>query len=99
MKQDLNELYRLESDGTPAYTKQEILDGIIVMNNQDQGYWSSSIRKDYPNPLLVKLCQQLWRHKEDIIIIAEVWNSFTQENREINIIKSGMIPRLYHIPI
>ena len=38
---DLEELYRLESDGSPAYGEQEILDGEVVIQQENCGFWGS----------------------------------------------------------
>ena len=52
----------------------------------------------YPNPFMVKLCKTFWSHYKDFLILAESMTATGFEGREINIIKSGPIPRVYNLP-
>jgi hypothetical protein len=60
MEPDLEELTRLDVDGTPAYTAQQILDGEIVIRNENFGFWNTNTVESYSNPFFVKLCKTLW---------------------------------------
>jgi len=99
MRLDLSELYHRDCDGTPAYSAQEIFEGEVVLNDMDCGYWSSNAKKRFPNPFLVRFCKAIWQKFPHFMIISEDWNSFGTYDRQINLIKSGTIPRVYDLPI
>ncbi len=69
-----------------------------MLSDEDCGYWTSTLKNKYPNPLLVKLCKSLWKVKKDFLVIAEAWTTHG-EYREMSIIKSGPIPRVYFMPV
>ena len=67
---DLNEmLHEQMEDGkmTRHYSNFEIINGEVVLPNQECGYWNSfvldennSINNIYPNPLFIKLTKNIW---------------------------------------
>ena len=94
----MEELMRLDVDGKPAYTAQELMFGEIVIKNENNGYWGSNTMEHYPNPFFVKMCKQIWREFPQFIIVAECWGGFMFENRQTILARSGVIPRLYKLP-
>ncbi|CAK79065.1 unnamed protein product (macronuclear) [Paramecium tetraurelia] len=97
---DLDEMYRKDTDGNQAYSNKQIFSGEICLQNEDCGYWGSSVKNLYPNPFLVKICKSLWSKFPNFLIVAEAWGAMgEQEEREINLIQSGVIPRLFKLPI
>lgn len=78
---DLKELNRVECDGNPAYTKEEIFQGDIILSEEQCGYWQSSFSNHYCNPFFVKLCKKLWQMFPDFLIIGEEWGSQAQAKR------------------
>jgi hypothetical protein len=60
MELDLEELMRLDVDGVSAYTALDLMNGEIVIRNENYGYWNTSTLEKYPNPFFIKLCKKLW---------------------------------------
>ena len=99
MEVDTAELYRIDIDGKPAYTPLEILNGEIVMPNVENGYWDTDNCESYANPLLIKLTKSIWNLYPDFIFIGECWLNEKFSQRHVSLTKSGIIPRLYTLPI
>ncbi len=98
MENDLEELMRLDVDGTPAYNPLDVLNGEIVIRNENHGYWNTNTMEHYPNPFFIKLVKKLWLLNPNFIIIAECWGGFMFESRQIILTRSGVIPRLFKLP-
>ena len=96
---DLDELNRKDIDGEPAYTSEEIMAGEIVIRNENHGYWNTNIKETYPNPFLIKMFKKIWQEKPNFMIIGECWGGFMFENRQIIMARSGIIPRLFKLPV
>ena len=93
-------MYRKESDQSYSYQKKNIFNGDIVIMGEDWGFWGSKLKETYPNPFLIKLSRHLWKFLPDFLIISEVWGQVRGfDSREISIIQSGPIPRLFKLPI
>jgi len=46
------------------------------------------------------MCKRLWERYSDFLIIGEAWGCMDVcEEREITLIQSGIIPRLFKLPI
>ena len=93
------EMYRKDPDGQYHFNTQEIFDGKVVLRNEFFGYWQSSARYKYANPLFFRLCKELWKYFPDFIIVADVWSGSGLEDRVPCIPRSGPIPRLYQLPV
>lgn len=96
---DIEELERKDTDGTPAYEVEDIFFGKIIKPKTISGYWSTEARLKWANPFLTRLCRTLWQNNPDLLIIGETWGGQGYENREIYLMRSGIIPRLYKIPL
>jgi hypothetical protein len=81
MEPDLDELYRLDDDGKPAYTPMEILDGEVVLRNENHGFWNTNSMEQYPNPFYIKMCKKLWEKNPNLMIISECQGGFMFEHR------------------
>lgn len=93
------EMLRIDIDGTPAYTDEQILSGKIVLPNEEAGFWTTDRADHYPNPLLVKLTREIWKVKPDFIFVGECWsNKEKYKQRHVTLLKCGIIPRLYSLP-
>ena len=99
MELDEYEMYRRESDGKAAYTDKEILNGEVVIKNENHGYWNSTKVDTYPNPIFIKLCKKLWAEFPQFYFVAECWGGTLFENRQGILARSGVIPRLFKLPI
>ena len=99
MELDTAELYRIDVDGQPAYDSLDKFNGEIVMPNLESGYWDSDLSETYANPLLIKLTKSIWNYFPNFIFIGECWQNEKFSQRHINLTKSGVIPRLYTLPI
>ena len=99
MELDLEELNRMDIDGVKAYTPEDIMNGEVVLRNENYGYWNTSTMEHYANPFFVKLCNKLWEKFSDFIVIGECWGGYMFENRQIILSRSGVIPRLYKLPV
>lgn len=42
METDLEELKRLDVDGVPAYSPLDLMNGEIVLKNENFGYWNTN---------------------------------------------------------
>jgi hypothetical protein len=99
MEPDLEELERHDLDGEPLYTPEDLMNGEVVIRNENFGYWNSNNMETYPNPFFVKLCKRLWLENPNFLIIGECWGGYMFEHRQIILARSGVIPRLYKLPI
>ena len=95
---DMEELTRLDVDGEPAYTPLDVLNGEIVIRNENCGYWNTNTMETYANPIFIKMCRKLWEEIPDFMIIGECWGGFKFENRHILLSRSGIIPRMFKLP-
>ena len=99
MEVDSAELSRIDSDGSTAYTHSDIINGEIVVPNTEKGYWDTENCDYYANPFLVKLTKSLWNDFPNFIFVGECWQNDKSEKRHINLIKSGVIPKMYNLPM
>jgi len=99
MELDEYEMYRHEADGRPAYTEKEILNGEVVIKNENHGYWNSTKVDTYANPIFIKLCRKLWAEFPEFHFVGECWGGSSFENRQGILARSGIIPRLFKLPI
>jgi exo-beta-1,3-glucanase (GH17 family) len=60
MEIDLEELTRLDVDGEPAYTPEDVMNGVIVLRNENYGYWNTNTMEQYANPFFIKMAKQIW---------------------------------------
>lgn len=81
MEVDLEELMRLDVDGVPAYTPLDVLNGEIVIRNENHGYWNTNSMETHANPFFNKMCRKLWEELPDFMIIGECWGGYKFENR------------------
>jgi hypothetical protein len=87
MSLDKGELLRKDVDGQRHYEPSEVLEGAVVIANNEAGYWSTREARTYPNPLLVKLCRALWKVDPDFSVVGEChWA------RSGALMRSGVIP-------
>lgn len=42
MEIDLEELTRLDVDGEPAYSPEDVMNGVVVLMNENYGYWNTN---------------------------------------------------------
>ena len=98
LEPDIEELIRLNVDGEPAYTAEDLMNGEIVVRNENHGYWYTNSMELQANPFFVKLCRALWRQNPDFMILGECWGGFMFEHRQIILARSGIIPRLFKLP-
>ena len=42
MEPDVEELTRIDVDGEPAYSYEDLLNGEIVIRNENHGYWNTN---------------------------------------------------------
>jgi hypothetical protein len=73
--------------------------GEIVIRNENHGYWNTNVMESYSNPFFSKLCKKIWKLKPNFMIIGECWGGFMFEHRQIIMARSGVIPRLYKMPM
>ena len=99
MELNTYEMYRIDNDGKPAYTPLEILNGEIVMPNSESGYYESDNCEKYANPLLIKLTREIWNESPEFIFLGECWLEEKYSQRHVNLVKSGIIPRMYTLPV
>jgi starch synthase len=99
MEPDVEELTRIDVDGQPAYTAEDFMNGELVLRNENHGYWNSNNMETYPNPFFIKMCKKLWLQNSDFMIIGECWGGFMFEHRQIILARSGVIPRLFKLPV
>jgi hypothetical protein len=98
MEVDLEELMRLDVDGQPAYTPMDVLNGEVVIRNENWGFWNTNSMETYANPFFVKLCRRIWEQQPDFMVVGECWGGFKFENRHILLSRSGIIPRMFKLP-
>jgi len=60
MQIDTEEMYRQDTDGVRSYSNVDILNGEIVKRDEDTGYWNSNLVDSYANPMLIKICKEVW---------------------------------------
>ncbi len=99
MELNTYEMYRIDNDGQPAYTSMEILNGEIVIPNSESGYWESDNCEQYANPLLIKLTRDIWNQFPEFIFLGECWLEEKYSERHVSLVKSGIIPRMYTLPV
>ena len=99
MEPDLEELRRLDIDGEPAYTVEDLMAGEIVIRNENHGYWNTNVMETYANPFFIKLARKVWKHRPNFMLIGECWGGFRFENRQIIMARSAVIPRLFNLPV
>ena len=99
MELDVSEMYRIDIDGKYAYSPLEILNGEIVIQNSESGYWDTDNCDSYSNPLFIKLTKKIWHENPEFVFIGECWLNEKFSQRHINLTKSGIIPRMYTLPI
>jgi len=95
-------MYRMDVDGVAAHNDREIFEGEVVIQDENCGYWQlkSKGKGQYPNPLYVKLCMEIWSRYPQFLIICDAWaDSEEFGNRDQEIIESGLIPRKYDMPL
>lgn len=98
MEVDSEELLRKDTDDQPAYTPADLLNGEIVIRNENCGYWNSNAMETYANPFFIKMCRKVWEVLPDFMMIGECWGGFKFENRHIFLSRSGIIPRMFKLP-
>jgi hypothetical protein len=57
METDIEELMRLDVDGMPAYSPTDIMNGEVVLRNENFGYWNTNSMERLPNPFFIKMCK------------------------------------------
>ena len=67
--------------------------------NSESGYWQSDLCELYANPLLVKLTREIWNNFPEFIFLGECWQEEKYSQRHISLVKSGIIPRMYTLPL
>ena len=89
MALDVDELFRVEADGEPAYTSREILEGKVVLSDTEIGYWDTRLSRSYPNPFLIKLVRGMWEHHAEFSIFGDCcWG------RGGSVARSGVVPHV-----
>jgi len=48
--------------------------------------------------MLIRFCKTLWQKFPELLLIGEAWGGQGYEDRELQLIRSGVIPRLFKIP-
>ena len=99
MEADSGELTRNDPDGNPSYTQIDIINGEIILPNAEKGYWDSDFSEVYSNPFLVKLTKKIWNEFPNFIFVGECWQNEKSDKRHISLIKSGIIPKMYNLPM
>jgi starch synthase len=99
MEIDAAEMYRNDIDGKPAYSPMEIMNGEIVMPNEESGFYNSDAGETYANPFLIKLTKEIWKYYPHFVFFGECWITGRFANRHVVLSKSGVIPRMYTLPI
>jgi len=98
MEPDLEELMRLDVDGEYAYSSLDLMNGEVVIRNENYGYWNTNMMERYPNPFFIKMGKAIWEQNPNFILIGECWGGFMFENRQIILSRSGIIPRMFKLP-
>ena len=81
MEPDIEELMRIDVDGQPAYTAEDLMNGEIVIRNENHGYWNTNSIELQANPFFIKLCREVWRENPNFIILGECWGGFMFDHR------------------
>ena len=103
---DFDEMFReeIDEDKSRRYTNYEIMNGKIVLPNEECGFWNAfdieNLSEDiYPNPLFIKLTKSIWEYFPDFIFIGEFNDkNLKYTNRQFILSKSGLIPKIYILP-
>ena len=103
---DFDEMFReeIDEDKSRRYTNYEIMNGKIVLPNEECGFWNAfdieNMSEDiYPNPLFIKLTKSIWEYFPDFIFIGEFNDkNLKYTNRQFILSKSGLIPKIYILP-
>jgi hypothetical protein len=98
MEPDLEELQRIDINGEAVYTPLDLMNGEVVIRNENHGFWNTNNIESYPNPFFIKMCRKLWELNENLMIIGECLGGYMFEHRQIILARSGVIPRLYKLP-
>lgn len=102
MKIDEDELNRLDPDGQSHYPPEEKLMGDIVLpcSDSEVGFWSSTAAQSHwPNPLLIRLCRDVWRVACNFLIIGDCGILDMSMSRRLGILsRSGVIPQMQSLP-
>jgi len=98
MEPDLEELQRIDIGGEAVYSPLDLMNGEVVIRNENHGYWNTNNMESYPNPFFIKMCKKLWEQNEKLMIIGECFGGYMFEHRQIILARSGVIPRLYKLP-
>jgi starch synthase len=98
LEADLDELTRTDPDGEPAYSPLDVLNGEMVLKNENHGYWNTNTMENYPNPFFIKMAKTLWEKFPNFVLMAECWGGYMFENRQVILSRSGLVPRLYKLP-
>lgn len=98
MEVDLEELQRIDIDGVPAYTPLDLMNGEIVKQNENFGYWNTNVMENYPNPFFIKICRTLWSQIPNFMVLGECWGGNMFESRQIILARSGIVPRMFKLP-
>ena len=77
----MDELLRIDVDGEPAYTAEEIMNGEVVVRNENHGYWNTNVIETYANPFFIKLARKIWQQRPDFMLIGECWGGMMFEHR------------------
>jgi len=100
MEINASELFRIDNDGKPHYSAMEIMNGEIVLPTEESGFYNSDCYETYPNPMLVKLTKTIWQKYPNFVFFGECWlNEKFSNNRHVALSRSGIIPRMYTLPI
>eukprot|EP00742_Colponemidia_sp_Colp-10_P005221 GILJ01005578.1.p1 GENE.GILJ01005578.1~~GILJ01005578.1.p1 ORF type:complete len:1904 (+),score=304.73 GILJ01005578.1:50-5761(+) len=99
MVPNMDELLRKDPDGQPAYSAQQVLEGEVVIANEDGGFWHTRSAERYSNPMLIKLCKELWSEFPDFMIVGGAWSESGEEGREAVLARSGVIPHVSTLPV
>ena len=103
---DFDEMFRkeIDEDNLRRYTNYEIINGKIVLPNEECGFWNSfdieNLSEDiYPNPFFIKLTKNIWEQYPQFIFIGEFNDkNLKYVNRQFILSKSGLIPKIYIFP-
>eukprot|EP00917_Polyrhabdina_sp_WS-2016_P011033 GHVP01024186.1.p1 GENE.GHVP01024186.1~~GHVP01024186.1.p1 ORF type:complete len:2011 (-),score=317.95 GHVP01024186.1:3954-9986(-) len=97
---DHNELNRLDADGVPHYNPEQIIMGDVVLpyTAHSCGYWNSEASARWPNPLLTRLCRDIWEENPNFLIVAECATGEDFNTRADVLARSGTVPQLQELP-
>ena len=69
-----------------------------MIKNRPTGFWTSKISHYYPNPFYIKLVKKLWNSVGDFLFVCESFEIEDKDEKTINAIQSGLIPRTFKMP-